>query len=107
MGRIERRHLHFIAVKKGSPLVPFFNYGYNKLRQTGTLYKIKKKWEKKGVPNTCGSNLTKPVSLNKLASAVVLLLLGCCIAFLISVIEVFHKRREEAKKIGCESGSSI
>ena len=85
--------------QKGSPLVPFFKHAYGKLRQTGTLARIKQKWEKKGISENCGSNQLRPISFNKIASAIVLLLLGMCIAFLISVIELFYKRRAEAKII--------
>ena len=85
--------------QKGSPLVPFFKYAYGKLRQTGTLARIKQKWEKKEVSGNCGSNQLRPVSFNKIASVIVLLLMGMCIAFLISVIELFYKRRSEAKII--------
>ena len=90
---------HSMAFQKGSPLVPFFKYAYGKLRQTGTLARIKQKWEKKGISGNCGSNQLRPISFNKIASAIVLLLLGMCIAFLISVIELFYKRRAEAKII--------
>ena len=85
--------------QKGSPLVPFFKYAYGKLRQTGTLARIKQKWEKKGISGNCGSNQLRPISFNKIASVIVLLLLGMSIAFLISVIEIFYKRRAEAKII--------
>ena len=47
----------------------------------------------------CGSNQLRPISFNKIASVIVLLLLGMSIAFLISVIEIFYKRRAEAKII--------
>ena len=79
--------------------MPFFKYAYGKLRQTGTLARIKQKWEKKGISGSCGSNQLKPISFNKIASVIVLLLLGISIAFLISVIEIFYKRRAEAKII--------
>ena len=85
--------------QKGSPLVPFFKHAYGKLRQTGTLARIKQKWEKKGISGNCGSNQLRPISFNKIASVIVLLLLGMSIAFLISVIEIFYKRRAEAKVI--------
>ena len=85
--------------QKGSPLVPFFKYAYGKLRQTGTLTRIKQKWEKKEISANCGSNQLRPISFNKIVSLIVLLLLGMSIAFLISVIEIFYKRRAEAKII--------
>ena len=88
-----------IIFQKGSPLVPFFKYAYGKLRQTGTLARIKQKWEKKGISGNCESNQLRPISFNKIASVIVLLLLGMCIAFLISVIEIFYKRRAEVKMI--------
>ena len=80
-------------------MVPFFKHAYGKLRQTGTLARIKQKWEKKEISGNCGSNQLRPISFNKIASVLVLLLLGTCIAFLISVIEIFYKRRAEAKMV--------
>ena len=88
-----------MAFQKGSPMVPFFKHAYNKLRQTGTLTRIKQKWEKKEISGNCGSNQLRPISFNKIVSLIVLLLLGMSIAFLISVIEIFYKRRAEAKII--------
>ena len=80
-------------------MVPFFKYAYGKLRQTGTLARITQKWEKKETSGNCGPNQLRPISFNKIASVIVLLLMGMCIAFLISVIELFYKRRSEAKII--------
>ena len=98
--RLKSRGLKSSATfQKGSPLVPFFKYAYGKLRQTGTLARIKQKWEKKGTSGNCGSNQLRPISFNKIASVIVLLLLGMSIAFLISVIEIFYKRRAEANII--------
>ena len=96
-----------VIFQKGSPLVPFFKHAYGKLRQTGTLARIKQKWEKKGISGNCGSNQLRPISFNKIASVIVLLLLGMCIAFLISVIEIFCKRRAEAKMIEEAFSNSI
>ena len=80
-------------------MVPFFKHAYGKLRQTGALARIKEKLKKKRISGNCGSNQLRPISFNKIASVIVLLLLGTCIAFLISVIEIFYKRRAEAKMI--------
>ena len=80
-------------------MVPFFKHAYGKLRQTGALARIKEKLKKKRISGNCGSNQLRPISFNKIASVIVLLLLGTCIAFLISVIEIFYKRRAEAKMV--------
>ena len=79
--------------------MPFFKYAYGKLRQTGTLARITQKWEKKETSGNCGPNQLRPISFNKIVSVIVLLLLGMCIAFLISAIEIFYKKRSEAKRI--------
>ena len=88
-----------VIFQKGSPLVPFFKYAYGKLRQTGTLARINQKWKKKEISGNCGSNQLRPISFNKIASVIVLLLLGMCIAFLITGIEIFYKKRADAKMI--------
>ena len=80
-------------------MVPFFKHAYGKLRQTGTLARIKQNSEKQGISGNCGSNQLRPISFNKIASVIVLLLLGMCIAFLITGIEIFYKKRADAKMI--------
>ena len=37
-----------IVLPKGSPLLPFFNHAYHKIKQNGALQKIKNKWAKIG-----------------------------------------------------------
>ena len=72
---------------KNSPLLPFFKYAYKKLRQTGTLKRISEKWRDITKSSKCGVNSLKPISLNKIASLFVLLLIGIIFALIILIIE--------------------
>ena len=76
---------------KGSPLLPFFNYAYNKIRQTGALHRIKKKWM--FIEHRCQSNPLQPISFHKTVSLFKILLLGICWTLIILVIEVCFKKK--------------
>ena len=90
-----------MAFQKGSPMVPFFKHAYNKLRQTGTLYRIQEKWRQTKRIGKCGANSLRPISLKKIISIIVLLLMGISIAFLVCVVEFFYMRRTEFTKFKC------
>ena len=96
----EKRHQSF-GLPKGSPMVPFFKHAYNKLRQTGTLYRIQEKWRQTKRIGKCGANSLRPISLKKIISIIVLLLMGISIAFLVCVVEFFYMRRTEFTKFKC------
>ena len=83
-----------MILPKGSPLSPFFNHAYNKLRQTGALYRIKEKWMDKDFPVKCKSDPLEPISFDKIVSAVVLLLFGLCCAMIIFIFEIIWKTNE-------------
>ena len=78
---------------KGSPLLPFFNYAYNKIRQTGALHRIKEKWVDIDHKSTCQSNPLQPISFHKIVSLFTFLLFGICWTFVILVIEVYSKKK--------------
>ena len=75
----------------GSPLLPFFNYAYNKIRQTGALHRIKKKWM--FIEHRCQSNPLQPISFHKTVSLFKILLLGICWTLIILVIEVCFEKK--------------
>ena len=83
-----------MILPKGSPLLPFFNHALNKLRQSGTLHRIKEKWMNKDIPLKCQSNPLKPISFYQIISVVVLLLFGFATAVIIFVFELLFKSKD-------------
>ena len=83
-----------MVLPKGSPLLPFFNHALNKLRQSGTLHRIKEKWMNKDIPLKCESNPLEPISFYKIISVVVLLLFGFATATIIFVFEFLFKSED-------------
>ena len=76
---------------KGSPIMPFFNYAFNKLRQTGALYREKKKWIPKENTFKCTEDPLEPISFQKIVSLTgFLFLLGC--SCIILAIEIIHSK---------------
>ena len=78
---------------KESPLLPFFKYVYNKIRQNGALHRIKKKWVDIEYRSTCQSSPLQPISFHKIVSLFTLLFFGICWTFIILVIEVYSKKK--------------
>ena len=78
-----------MALPKGSPLLPFFNHAYNKLRQNGALPRIKAKWEDNSLK--CEATSLEPISIEKMGSLLVMLLSGMGLASIILVLENFCK----------------
>ena len=78
-----------MALLKGSPLLPFFNYAYNKLRQNGALTRMKAKWEDK--PLKCEANSLEPISIEKIGSLLLMMLSGIVLASFIFILENFYK----------------
>ena len=84
------------AFPKASPLLPFFRHAYNKIRQTGALHRLSKKWRTQDESIGCNSkNELAPISFNKIVSLVALLLLGI---FLALVTIMFEKMTKLKKK---------
>ena len=67
----ERKQLSF-GFPKGSPLLPFFQYAYKKLRQTGTLNRIQEKWHKNEKSTKCGLKPMNSISIKKTGLVIVL-----------------------------------
>ena len=82
-----------MALLKGSPLLPFFNHAYNKLRQNGALARIKAKWEDKDNSLKCESNSLEPISIEKMGSLLLMMLCGIGLASFIFILEIFYKTR--------------
>ena len=80
-----------MALLKGSPLLPFFNHAYNRIRQNGAMARIKAKWEDKDNSLKCEANSLEPISIEKMGSLLVMLLSGMGLASIILVLENFCK----------------
>ena len=84
------------AFRKGSPLLPFFRYAYNKIRQTGALHRHSTKWSTQDQSIGCDSkNELTPISFNKIVSLVALLLLGIFLALVTIMVEKMTKKSAE------------
>jgi hypothetical protein len=71
--------------------MPFFNYAFNKLRQTGALYREKKKWIPKENTFKCTEDPLEPISFHKIVSAG-LLFFGIGLSCIILAIEIVHSK---------------
>ena len=91
---------------KGSPLLPFFNYAYNKLRQNGALTRLKAKWEDKDNSLKCEANSLEPISIEKMGSLLVMLLCGIVLAFIILILEKICKTQGLKPSIPVKSVTS-
>ena len=79
---------------KGSPLLPFFNHAYGKLRQSGALYRINEKWIDRSIPIKCDSDPLEPISVYKVASLLALLLFGLISAVITFGFELIYNARK-------------
>ena len=87
-----RTNLKYISSwLKGSPLLPFFNHAYNKLRQNGALARYESKWEDKDIPLKCEGNSLEPISIEKMGLLLLMMLSGIVLASFIFILEKFHK----------------
>ena len=82
---------NFLAFK-GSPIMPFFNYAFNKLRQTGALYREKKKWIPKENTFKCTEDPLEPISFHKIVSLPGLLFFGIVFSCIILAIEIIKSK---------------
>ena len=75
---------------KGSPLHPFFNYNYNKLRQNGALFRFHLKWANKDDYLKCEANALDPISIQKMGPLLLMLLSGMVLAIIIFMLEKIY-----------------
>ena len=88
-----------MAFAKGSPLIPFFKHEYNKMRQSGTLSRLKRKWTKTGEPSKCASNNElEPIHFKKIASLGILIISGYILALLVFFIEKIDFMKNQSVK---------
>ena len=80
-----------MALPKGSPLLPFFNHAYNKLRQNGFMDRVKAKWEDKSIPLKCEPSSLEPISIEKMGSLLLMMLNGIGLASFIFILEKIYK----------------
>ena len=86
-----------MAFQKQSPLLPFFNYAYSKLRQSGTMYRINQKWSDKSIAK-CESDPLEPISFHKIVSLVALLLCGIFCSMLILIFEIIYEKESRKQE---------
>ena len=79
-----------MALFKGSPLLPFFNYAYNKLRQNGAMARIKAKWDNS---LKCEANSLEPISITKMGSLLLMMLIAMGLAFITFILEILYKTK--------------
>ena len=79
-----------MALLKGSPLLPFFNHAYNKLRQNGAMARIKAKWDNS---LKCEANSLEPISITKMGSLLLMNLIGMGLAFITFILEILYKTK--------------
>ena len=79
-----------MALLKGSPLLPFFNHAYNKLRQNGAMARIKAKWDNS---LKCEANSLEPISITKMGSLLLMMLIGMGLAFITFILEILYKTK--------------
>ena len=82
-----------MALLKGSPLLPFFNHAYNKLRQNGAMARIKAKWEDKDNSLKCEANSLEPISIEKIGSLLLMMLSGIVFASFFFILENVYKTK--------------
>ena len=82
-----------MVLLKGSPLLPFFNHAYNKLRQNGAMARIKAKWEDKDNSLKCEANSLEPISIEKIGSLLLMMLSGIVFATFIFILENVYKTK--------------
>ena len=96
------------AFPKGSPLLPFFKYAYSKIRQSGALQRVNRKWMKKVQHLNCDSNKSiEAITLNRIGSLIVLLIIGVLFAILAVLIELCHDKMTTTKNATQSKTSKI
>ena len=92
------KYLASYAFSKGSPLLPFFKYAYSKIRQSGALQRINRKWAKNGESLNCDSNNSlEPITLKKVGSLIAVLIMGVLFAIVALIIEVCVDKMQQQK----------
>jgi hypothetical protein len=88
------KSLHAYAFPKSSPLLPFFKYAYSKIRQSGALQRINRKWMKNAKSLNCDSNNSmEPITLNRIGLLIALIIMGVLFAVVALIIEVYKDQR--------------
>ena len=92
------KSLYAYAFPKASPLLPFFKYAYSKIRPSGALQRVKRKWMKNAYSLNCDSdNSMEPITLNKIGSLIALVIMGVLFAIVALTIEVFKDKISATK----------
>ena len=90
--------IYTYAFPKASPLFPFFKYAYSKIRQSGGLQRVERKWRNKVKPSNCDSgNSMEPITLNRIGSLIALVIIGVLFAIVALFIEVIKDNLSTTK----------
>ena len=79
---------------RNSPLFPFFNHAYKKIRESGAYHNKKNKWAI-SEPGNCKSVKTSSIPIKKVISLFALLLCGVVFSGLILVFECFIEGKKQ------------
>ena len=92
------KSLYSYAFPKASPLLPFFKHAYSKIRQSGALQRVNRKWMKNTKSLNCDSGISmEPITLNKIGSLIALVIMGLLFATVALIIEVFKDKISTTK----------
>ena len=73
--------------------IPFFKLAYSKIRQSGALQRINRKWMKNAKSLNCDSNNSmEPITLNKIGLLIALVIMGVLFAVVALIIELYYIR---------------
>ena len=87
------KYIATYAFPKGSSLLPFFKYAYSKIRQSGALQRINRKWMKNAKSLNCDSNNSmEPITLNRIGLLIALVIMGVLFAVVALIIELYYIR---------------
>ena len=92
------KSIYTYAFPKASPLLPFFKYAYSKIKQSGALQRVNRKWMKNTKSLNCDSDISmKPITLNRIGSLIALVIMGLLFAIVALIIELFKDKISTTK----------
>ena len=77
---------------KNSPLLPFFNLAYKKLKESGALIRSHNQWVNPIKLQCKKDNELKPILLEKIVLLFSFFASGICFAFVVLAAELFYQR---------------
>ena len=84
------RYYESYGFPKNSPILPFFNKAYEKIRESGAWIRIQRKWSKSD-GNCLKNDNYKPISIKKAITLLICLATGIAISMIIFFFEILAK----------------